>query len=137
MLATRHFSAAAIGATILAPALCLNAAVAAEITGDANTLIVYDAPENATSWRVMGPDYLTLSSESTEIVGDGLPDGHYKYEVMGYSLEKSATRSQAKEALNNGRGANKSAPGVPVVVVDSGSFTIADGSVVDSNLIEP
>jgi len=105
--------------------------MAAEITGDAYDLTCENMPDRAIVWKINGPDNLIIQSESTIISTDEpLPDGKYRFEVIGY-LEESEIRKPKKEkSSNKGRTPEATPPNDPAGIIESGNFRIYEGDVV-------
>ncbi len=109
-------------------------AMASEIKGGTNSLTCEGMSDRAIAWKINGPDNLIIQSKSAIISADKpLPDGKYRFEIIGY-LEKSEIRKPKKEkSLNNGRGSSDTPPNYPVGVIESGHFRIDEGEIVSKD----
>ena len=111
---------------------------AAEVSGDRST-VVFSGPAKDSTISVTSPDGSRFTAQGGALaVATGLADGTYRYSVTVPQLITKQQADSEKSRLNNGRSsaqiAARSAFGTRVV--DTGTFTIANGQVVSTRVVE-
>lgn len=100
----------------------------AELSGDAHVVSVGNAPHIARSMRIAGPDGFVVETDSLTLTsGKPLPDGLYKYEIIG-ALPASEVKFDLSRNRDNGR-SEDARPGPATGVIATGHFRIIDGAV--------
>ena len=109
-------------------------AIAADVSGGGELIIIGGLPSGVTQVRMTGPEgYAQTNTDGRFTAVGGFADGQYNYEVEATAAGSTALQNSYKATLDNGRGKTAKPKTTVSKTVDSGVFRVQSGSVIEKN----
>lgn len=116
---------------LLMGAMFVPSAFGATASGGVSGVQLEGFSSKITAIRVDGPNGFAMESDEGRITREGgLDDGQYRYEAYG-QIDMQVTPNEYKATLNNGRDGKAKRSKKAVGRIETGSFRIEQGRVVD------